>query len=134
MIDDFELESLELTGDSKGEGSFSLDVAGDSSGATEGDDYIENIENGIDIHALGGNDTINNTGSGVTIDGGTGNDFMYNEGADNVVFAYNSGDGNDFIVGFNDSSTLSSGDGKGLTRRLKAAIILSLLSAKAKFL
>ena len=44
----------------------------------------------------------------VTLEGGAGNDYLENDGA-NVLFKYNSGDGNDIIVGFNDTSTLQIG-------------------------
>ena len=84
---------------------------------------IENDSDEITINALGGNDTVTNHGASVlikggagndkitnnnydvTINGGTGNDTI-NNAADNVLFTYASGDGNDLIKGFNDSSTL----------------------------
>ncbi|MBR4641137.1 MAG: hypothetical protein IKO74_00235 [Selenomonadaceae bacterium] len=46
--------------------------------------------------------------SNVTLEGGKGNDYLENDGA-NVLFKYNSGDGNDSIQGFNDTSTLQIG-------------------------
>jgi len=60
------------------------------------------------INAGDGDDTIINDGSNVTITGGAGDDyiFTYYKG-ENVLFTYASGDGNDTITGFNETSTLS---------------------------
>ena len=55
---------------------------------TEGADSISNTISGATINALGGDDTINNSG-------------------ENVLIPYNTGDGNDSIIGFNATSTLS---------------------------
>ena len=89
-----------------------------------GNDYIDNYSGtNVTIDAGDGNDTIGNvvgdewnsaTNSydtldnpdNVTISGGKGNDYIYTLG-NKVLFQYTSGDGNDTIAGFNDSSTLS---------------------------
>ena len=90
-----------------------------------GDDEIHNYGNETSIEGGANNDYIYNHGENrlieqrlilggyaVTIVGGTGNDYISNSG-DRVLFKYNSGDGNDFIVGFNETSTLQIGDGTG---------------------
>ncbi len=61
---------------------------------TEDADTINNTLDGATINALGGNDTITNSG-------------------ENVLFKYTSGDENDLISGFNDTSTLQIGGGTG---------------------
>lgn len=92
---------------------------------TNGADSINNSVSGATISALAGNDTINNWGTSVKVDGGKGNDTIKNYG-DNVtiiggagndyittdyshignVYQYAKGDGNDTIIGFNESDTL----------------------------
>ncbi|MBO4780104.1 MAG: calcium-binding protein, partial [Selenomonadaceae bacterium] len=92
---------------------------------TGGDDSIRNTGANVELNALGGNDSIRNSGNNVTIDGGAkndsitnetdnvtiigglGNDQIYNDEGKNILFAYNAGDGNDVITGFNETSTLS---------------------------
>ena len=56
-----------------------------------------------------GNDTIENSGASATIIGGTGDDTINLGGSEseNVLILYNVGDGNDSIVGFSATSTLS---------------------------
>ena len=58
-----------------------------------------------------GNDSLRNFGGNlVTLSGGKGNDTIQNSGS-NVLFLYEAGDGDDFIQGFDETSTLSiSGD------------------------
>ncbi len=58
-----------------------------------------------------GNDTIQSAGSQITITGGKGADVLFNDGGANVLFTYKSGDGDDYISGFNSTSTLSIGNG-----------------------
>ncbi|MBD3879244.1 MAG: hypothetical protein SR1Q5_06120, partial [Quinella sp. 1Q5] len=84
-----------------------------------GSDYIENISSFVSINAGAGNDTILNwivesivSADSVTIAGGAGDDSIINEG-NNVLFQYNTGDGNDTIIGFNATSTLQIGNGTG---------------------
>ena len=83
--------------------------------AGKDNDYIYN--NGgfyITIDGGAGEDTIeNNVGDNVTIDGGAGNDYINNNSGENVLIKYSEGDGNDVIDGFNETSTLSIGDGTG---------------------
>ena len=67
------------------------------------------------INGGAGNDTIENRGSDVTIEGGKGDDqISLGSGASNNFIQYNAGDGNDTITGFNATSTLKIGDGKGV--------------------
>ena len=103
-------------------------VGGDSVTLTggKGNDTISNDEgNYVSIDAGAGNDYIINSastktrpnvpyekgGNNVTISGGAGNDSIYNSDGKNILFKYNSGDGNDIISGFNETSTLSIGSG-----------------------
>ena len=90
-----------------------------------GNDVLENdFGDNVSISAGDGNDTIWNvareewnsatysydtldTPDKVTLSGGKGDDYIYNQFGNKVLFQYTSGDGNDSIVGFNDSSTLS---------------------------
>ena len=67
---------------------------------------------GASVLINGGEDTdyITNTGDNVTINGGKKYDNITNYG-NNVRFIYNSGDGVDYITGFNRTSTLQIGDG-----------------------
>ena len=58
------------------------------------------------------NDTIKNSGAKVTIAGNESDDIITNSGK-SVLFKYASGDGNDLITGFNATSTLQIGGGKG---------------------
>ena len=53
-----------------------------------------------------GNDSLLNCGNFVIVEGGTGNDSIINRDGANVMFTYNAGDGNDSIVGFNETSML----------------------------
>ncbi len=99
-------------------------------------DNFNNTLVGATIQGLGGNDTIRNTGSKASILGGKGNDIINEVGSTshdntitggagndtinlasgagtNDVIEYSSGDGNDLITGFNASSTLKIGGGKG---------------------
>ena len=86
--------------------------------AGAGNDSINNRGSNVTICAGSGDDTINNLGGNdgygdnVTIEGGTGNDSIFNSGK-NVLFKYAEGEGNDTITGFNATSTLQIGDGKG---------------------
>lgn len=93
-------------------------------------DSLENTNYGVTIAALGGNDTITNSGINVSISGGTGSETIFNNGANvtinsgvgddaiallnnakNNLIVYRAGDGNDYIEGFNSTTTLSiSGD------------------------
>lgn len=74
-----------------------------------------NIDNTVGSMLIEGtelNDTIRNSGAKVTITGGESDDFITNSGK-KVLFKYASGDGNDLITGFNSTSTLQIGGGKG---------------------
>ncbi len=81
-----------------------------------GNDTIWNSDLSSNCTFLGGagNDHIENNASNVTIAGGAGNDTItLAADASSNVINYTSGDGNDKIYGFNGSSVLRIGDGKG---------------------
>ncbi|MBR0061207.1 MAG: hypothetical protein IJP68_06970, partial [Selenomonadaceae bacterium] len=71
-----------------------------------GNDTVRNLSNSTSIDLGAGNDSVSNSGSFVTIKGGVGDDYIFNTGS-NLLINYASGDGNDKIVGFNATSTLS---------------------------
>ena len=79
--------------------------------AGEGNDTIRNTGYMASIDGGDGNDVIRNSGlfSLVTIKGGKGDDKIYNNSGDGVTFQYAIGDGNDYISGFNENSTLDLG-------------------------
>ena len=92
-------------------------------------DYIfngnSNVKGGSNVKISGkaGKDSIISSGDNVTIDGGTGDDSISNFGA-NVLFNYASGDGNDTIEGFNETSTLSiSGGDYSILRTTKDIVV-----------
>jgi len=87
---------------------------GDSNSITlgSGNDYMENFGTKNSIYGGTGEDIIVNLGDNNLISGNGEDDIIFNEGA-NVQFKYAKGDGNDYIYGFNDTSTLSIGNGKG---------------------
>ncbi|MBR4642210.1 MAG: hypothetical protein IKO74_05730 [Selenomonadaceae bacterium] len=61
-----------------------------------------------------GNDTIKTDRGNVTVNGGASNDYIsLGSAASNNIIEYKSGEGNDKIVGFNSTSTLQIGGGKG---------------------
>ena len=85
---------------------------------------IENVESSTVVTGTSSADTITNSGIMVSIDGAKGNDFIENEGYSTTIHGgkgndtislkvtgnlieYASGDGNDTILGFNESDTLS---------------------------
>ncbi len=75
-----------------------------------GNDSIRNYGDNATILGGEGNDSVRNYGENVTITGGSGNDTLLNYG-NNVLFTHAAGEGNDVIMGFNETSTLSiSGD------------------------
>ncbi len=87
----------------------------------KGNDFIDNGKyvaptyfiGGINssINGGAGNDTITNLAANITILGGTGNDSILNYSSSrNVLFKYSGG--NDFISGFNATSTLQISSGK----------------------
>ena len=85
----------------------------------EGNDVIENRVDYVSINGGEGDDSISSYRSNNTIEGGSGNDSIYNNWnfiqnkimsgtqAENVVFNYTFGDGEDVIYGFNKTSTLN---------------------------
>ena len=79
---------------------------------TEDDDDYSNSVDGVTIMALGGNDCINNNGGA------------------NVLFTYAEGDGNDFIVGFNETSTLSISGGTYSTTKSGKDVIITVGDGK----
>ena len=123
-----------LEGGSIGSGSFAINyisnaVSSRDVNGTDGRDFITNTGSYVEIDAEDGNDTIDNYAanaeidggygndsinvhgySNVTIDGGEGNDTITNLGLRNVI-AYESGDGNDVIYGFDSTDTIRITDG-----------------------
>ncbi|MBE8952518.1 MAG: C40 family peptidase, partial [Quinella sp. 1Q7] len=85
-----------------------VSISGDA-----GNDYIDNMSDNVTILGGAGNDSIDNMSDNVTISGGTGKDYIENNDSENVLFMYSSGDSNDKISGFNETSTLQIGDGTG---------------------
>ena len=80
-----------------------------------GNDYIYNLSDFVTIDGGAGNDSIRSEGDDLTIAGATGDDTIFldsesdaadNNSSENVLISYATGDGNDLIQGFNDSSTL----------------------------
>ena len=76
-------------------------------------------------------DNYSNTVNGATIQALGGDDTIYNSGSE-VLFKYYTGDGNDSIIGFNDTSTLEIGDGTGIYSTVQSGddIIVSVDSNK----
>ena len=84
-----------------------------------GDDYINPIfSDSASILGGAGNDTIINEGNDATLNGGAGDDIISLHGAslESDVIKYDSGDGNDTIYGFNDTSKLSITAGTNYTK------------------
>jgi len=84
----------------------------------DGADVLGSRNSNSTLRGGAGNDTLRNGfttgyggGSSLTLAGDTGNDLIQNYGGNNVLIAYASGDGNDSVVGFNSTSTLSIGGG-----------------------
>lgn len=77
-------------------------------------DSIVNYGSKVTIIAGKGNDSVFNdaTGNRSSISGDADNDSISNYDGANILFKYNSGDGNDIIYGFQADSTLSIGGGK----------------------
>ncbi|MBR4641941.1 MAG: hypothetical protein IKO74_04365, partial [Selenomonadaceae bacterium] len=101
----------------------------DGSGGTllggEGNDYIENYGVNSLIDGGAGIDTIINYGTGNSILGGAGNDSISNNSS-LVTFLYSSGDGNDLIKGFNETSTLSISGGTYSTAESGSDVIVTV--------
>ena len=87
--------------------------------AGAGNDTIVSSDPHVSINGGAGNDSIYSYAwNYVTISGGTGDDTISTNDAPSVLFKYSSGDGNDLIEGFTESSTLS----------ISAAISAAMLS------
>lgn len=80
-----------------------------------GDDTIDNYSSVSKVYGGAGNDLIcGYSGAHVTIEAGAGNDSIsLGSDAVNNLIQYKSGEGNDIVYGFNETSTLRIGDGKG---------------------
>ena len=82
----------------------------------DGNDYIHNMVPKVLIYGGSGNDVIDNSDAkdneDVTINGGAGDDYVYND-SQKILFQYATGDGNDLIEGFNETSTLQICGGNG---------------------
>ena len=110
-----------------------------------GNDTIYNgWSDSVSIEGGAGNDSIRNYGSSVTIKAGKGNDTIYNNWdfernrsyansygyGKNVLFKYNSGDGDDIIYGFRADSTLSISGGSYSTTKSGKNIIVTVGKGK----
>ena len=111
--------------------------------AGAGNDSVWNgLYDKVKINSGAGNDSVSNYGDKVTITGGTGNDTIYNnwdfnsnapysdDSGANVLFKYNSGDGNDIIYGFRADSTLSIGGGSYSTKKSGDNVIVTVGDGK----
>lgn len=80
-------------------------------------DLITNGGARASINAGTGNDSVYNYGSKITVVGGTGDDLIslasYSQ---NNLIQYTTGDGNDSIIGFNETDTLSITGGYSTTK------------------
>lgn len=83
-----------------------------------GKDYLYNTGANSSIHGGAGNDSIDNFASNVTINGGNGNDTISNVGTKNI-YEYESGGGNDLIIGYGSTDTLHILSGKIKTTNVK---------------
>ncbi|MBQ6005340.1 MAG: hypothetical protein IJL14_03720, partial [Selenomonadaceae bacterium] len=81
-------------------------------GSKVADNIISNGKN-LSINTGAGADSIKVTGNATSVTGGTGNDTIVNSG-DNNIFIYAAGDGKDIIYGFDNTSKLKIGNGKGI--------------------
>ena len=86
--------------------------------------------NKTSINGGEGNDSIRTKGSNVTISGDKGNDSIKNIDGTNIVFKYISGDGNDIIEGFNETSTLSIGGSSYSTKKSGNDVIVTVGDGK----
>ncbi len=107
------------------------------------DDKIYNFADNSTLLGGAGNDSIENygviyrngvlesenVGKNVTINGGAGDDYIFNNAA-NVLFQYFSGDGNDKISGFNETSTLSIGGGNYSSTKSGSDMIFTVGTGK----
>ncbi|MBE8949928.1 MAG: hypothetical protein SR3Q1_04935 [Quinella sp. 3Q1] len=95
----------------------------------DGNDLIRSEGSSVKMDAGAGDDTLDNWSDSVTIEAGTGNDYIYNKG-NKVLFQYASGDGNDTIVGFNGTSTLSIAGSKYSTKKSGDNVIVTVDKGK----
>ena len=108
-----------------------------------GNDYINSgLRGESSINGGTGDDLIDSYGSDVTIIGGKGSDTIFNNCSndyspncydgygENVLFKYSTGDGNDIIYGFNETSTLSIGGGSYSTEKSGDNIIVTVGDGK----
>ena len=100
-----------------------------------GNDFIYNgfnFGNEVTIDGGAGADTIEHSGNQATISGGLGNDSirLYLDDSPNILILYNSGDGNDKVIGFNDDDTLSISGGTYSTAKSGNNIIVTVGNGK----
>ncbi|MBE8952003.1 MAG: hypothetical protein SR1Q7_02525 [Quinella sp. 1Q7] len=90
--------------------------------ASGGHNYVSLGANSSDqtVRTGAGNDSIVNSGENVTINGGAGNDYIWNEAGVNVVFQYNTGDGNDKIFNYGNEDIIRLASGTSIK---KSAIV-----------
>ena len=100
----------------------------------DGNDIIKNSKAAAEtadnnsIKGGAGNDSISNTESNVTINGGAGDDTINNTG-NNLLIQYAKGDGNDKIVGFNETSTLDIAGNKYSTTKSGSNLIINVIDS-----
>ena len=85
---------------------------------------------GAKLTGTGKADSIRNDGDKANINAGAGNDYIWNEAGVNVVFQYNTGDGNDTVSGFNDTSKLSIAGGTYTSTKSGDNIIVTVGKGK----
>ena len=83
-----------------------------------GKDYLYNSGTNSSINGGANNDSIDNFASNATLNGGAGNDTINNTGL-KVTYEYESGGGDDIIIGYGSTDTLQIVSGKVKTTNVK---------------
>ena len=83
-----------------------------------GKDYLYNSGTNSSINGGVGNDSIDNFASNSTLNGGAGNDSINNTGL-KVTYEYESGGGDDIVIGYGSTDTLHIVSGKVKTTNVK---------------
>ncbi len=107
-----------------GTGGNYVTISGDT-----GNDDVNSRGNNVSIGGGAGNDSIYVDGAKVTVNAGTGDDSVRNF-ADNVLFQYANGDGNDSISGFGANSTLSISGGSYTSVKSGSNVIFTVGKGK----
>ncbi len=85
-----------------------IDAGADSDSIENNNANYSSISTGDDIDIIKSQSGYRNT-----INAGKGNDDIYITSSEQALIEYSAGDGNDFVTGFNETSTLQIGDGTG---------------------